>query len=185
MADEPQDTGLPENAVKSDIRSTAIVPASHKEATKLARIASGELPANRGLFWCMTCGFVDESGVSKYPKGLTLDFDQDELEALGGDPYAHSGPCPVCHKETLVDMVMMGGAEFSIRGQASKNRKQEYGEAADVFIGKLKDSVGSIMTGGVVPGSTFSEPNPTAGPSREHLPDADDVDVSKMKPREG
>jgi len=169
--------------VQPDIRSTAIVPTSHREAKSLARVVSGELPPNRGLFWCMTCGF-NESGVSKFPRGLTLDFDDDEMMALEGDPYNHQGPCPVCSAQTLVDMAMMSGSDFSIRGQASANRKKEYGEAADVFIEKVKENVGSMFTG-VVPGSTLTDPSPTDGPSRDHLPEADDVDLSGMKPRKG
>jgi len=183
MADE-RNTGLPESAVKSDIQSTAIVPASHKEATQLARVVSGELPPNRGLFWCMTCGFND-GGASKYPRGLTIEFDKEELEAMGGDPYGYQGPCPVCNSLTLVDMAMMGGGDFSIRGQASANRKKEYGEAADVFFEKAGEKLGAIM-GGVILGSTLGDPSPTpSGPSRDHLPEADDIDLSGMKPREG
>jgi len=166
-----------------DIRSTAIVPASHKEAKTLARVVSGELPSNRGLYWCMTCGF-NQGGVSKFPRGLTLDFDEDELAALDGDPYSHQGPCPVCNALTLVNMAMMSGSDFSIRGQASANRKKEYGEAADVFFEKAKENIGSMFTG-VMPGSTLTDPSPTDGPSRDHLPEADDVDLSGMKPRKG
>lgn len=182
---EEQNPGLPKSAVKNDIQSTAIVPVSHREATKLARVNSGELPSNRGLFWCMTCGFNDESGASKHPKGLTLDFDEEEMAALNGDPYNHSGPCPVCNKDTLVDMLMMGGEEFSIRAKAKETRKQEYSEAADIFLDKVQGKVGEML-GGVMPGSTLSDPTPTQdGPSRENLPDADDVNLDSMKPRKG
>lgn len=180
MADENEKTPQ----AQPDIRSTAIVPASHKEATRLARVVSGDLPPNRGLFWCMTCGF-NEGGVSKYPRGLTIEFDDEELKALDGDPYSYQGPCPVCTSLTLVDMAMMGGDHFSIRGQASANRKKEYGEAADVFFEKAGEKLGAIM-GGVMPGSTLNDPSPPpSGPSRDHLPEADDVDISDLKPRKG
>lgn len=166
-------------------RSTALVPVSHREAVNLARVISGDLPPNRGLFWCMTCGF-EKDGASKFPKGLTLHFDEDELAALSGDPYSHQGPCPVCNAQTLVDYAMMSGDHFSIRGQASVNRKKEYGEAADVFFEKAGEKLGAIM-GGVMPGSTLNDPSPppSSGPSRDHLPEADDVDLSDMKPRKG
>jgi hypothetical protein len=38
-----------------------------------------------------------------------------------------------------------------------------------------------------MPGSTLGDPSPppSSGPSREHLPEADDVDLSNMKPRKG
>lgn len=167
-----------------DVRSTstAIVPSSHKEATSLARVVSGDLPPNRGLFWCMTCGF-NQGETCKYPRGLTVEFDEDEMLAFGGDPYAYQGPCPVCDKMTLVDMVMMGGDHFSVRGQASANRKKEYGEAADVFFEKAQEKIGGMMSGAMTGSPAASAPQD--GPSRDHLPDAADVDLSDMKPRNG
>lgn len=175
-----------EEGIKPDVpTSTAIVPSTHREAVKLARVISGDLPNNRGLFWCMTCGLKD-GDVCKYPRGLTLDFDEDEMQALDGDPYNHQGPCPICGSQTLVSMDMMGGSDFSIRGKASANRRKEYGEAADVFFEKAQEKIGGMLAG-VVPGSTLSDPNPApaGGPSRDDLPDANDVDLSDLKPRRG
>jgi hypothetical protein len=175
-----------EDGFRPDVpTSTAIVPSTHREAVKLARVISGDLPRNRGLFWCMTCG-LKEGEVCKYPRGLTLDFDDDEMAALDGDPYNHQGPCPICGSQTLVSMEMMGGSDFSIRGKASANRRKEYGEAADVFFEKAQEKIGGMFAG-VVPGSTLSDPNPStpSGPSRDDLPDAADVDLSELKPRKG
>jgi hypothetical protein len=175
-----------EQGFKSDVGvGTAIVPASHKEAAQLARIVGGELPSNRGVFWCMTCGFSKDGESSKYPRGLTLDFDDDEMKALDGDPYSHQGPCPVCNKDTLVNYAMMGGEHFSVRGRASENRRKEYSEAADVFFEKARENIGSVLTG-VVPGSALSDPSPpSSGPSRDNLPDAGDVDLSDLNARKG
>lgn len=180
-----------EEGIRPDVpTSTAIVPSTHREAVKLARVISGDLPNNRGLFWCMTCGLKD-GDVCKYPRGLTLDFDEDEMQALDGDPYNHQGPCPICGSQTLVSMDMMGGSDFSIRGKASANRRKEYGEAADVFINKVQQRIGDVFVGGgPVPGSTLDEPTGTGQKTpvptgRENLPDASDVDLGDMKPRQG
>lgn len=174
--------------VKPDIQSTAIALRSNEQARALARrIAGGEVP-DHGAFWCMGCGF-NENGKSKYPKGLTLHFDSDELVALGGDPYAYTGPCPVCSMQMLVPMHALAGDEAfsSVREKASENRKRDIMEATDVVLDKVQERfVGSIFGGGLAAAAEVAEQQAAAeAPKKpgDDLPDANDVDLSNIKPR--
>lgn len=142
-------------------------------------------PKDEEVYWCMSCGFAedpeDPSRV-RYPRGLTLKFDPDEIEALGGDLTNYNGPCPVCNCMTLVPMDRFSGQ--SIRQMAKENRTAEYKEQAKAFVDVVKDEI----TGG---GSIFDNapPDPTADdvpPGKtDDLPDADEVDDSDLKPRGG
>lgn len=164
-----------------DVQSTALAPLSSKEATALARAMGGDLPPNRGVFWCLTCGFKDANGKRKHERGLTMEFDEEEMLALEGDPYAYKGPCPVCHSNTLVDFASMGGSDFSIRGRAGENRQREYGQAADIFLDKVTDRIGGMMGGAVAASTDGASPQSTT--TRDDLPDANDIDLGNLKPR--
>lgn len=175
MADESQDTGLPEEAVKSDVpKGAALAISTPNEAKALVRRMSGDDMPDRCRFHCVMCGWNG-----------TLHFDADEIAALG-DVRSYGGPCQGCNSMTLQPHDMIAGGAFkSIHEMASNSRKKEFGEAADVFIEKVQERVGTMFTGGAMPGSTLSDPAPSGGPSRDHLPEADDVDLSDMKPRKG
>jgi len=177
MADDPQDTGLPESAVKRDVPTgSALAISTPNDAKALVRRMSGDEQPDRCRFHCVMCGWNG-----------TLHFDADEIAALGS-VRDYTGPCQTCNSQTLQPHdTIENGAFKSIHEMASNNRKKEYSEAADVFIDKVSGKVGDMFShGGPMPGSTMSEPSaPPSGPSREHLPDAGDVDLTDMKPRKG
>lgn len=180
MADEPQDTGLPESAVKADVqKGSALAISTPNEAKSLVKRMSGDETPDRCRFHCVMCGWNG-----------TLHFEADEIAALG-NVREYTGPCQGCNSQTLQPHdTIEHGAFKSIHEIASKNRQKEYGEAADVFIDKVSGRVGDIFSGGgPIPGSTMSEPNVSppapSGPPRDHLPDAGDVDLTNMKPRKG
>lgn len=167
-----------EEGLKPDIQTgTALAVTNPQDARALVRRMSGEEPHDRCRFHCVMCGWNG-----------TLHFDPDEVAALGDDVRSYGGPCQGCQSMTLQPHdTIAGGAFKSIHEMASANKKKEYSEAADVFIDKVQGRVGEMFTG-VIPGSTLSDPTPASepnGPSRDHLPEADDVDLSDMKPRKG
>jgi hypothetical protein len=152
---------------------TAIVRSEKEARAAIERIAGK--PRNEEVYWCMGCGFVEDANNPssvKHPSGLTLRFDEDEIEALQGDLGNYTGPCPVCKYMTLVPYDRMAGGR-TIDGLAREQKKEEWkGQAnaiADVFEERL---VGSIFEGSM------------RDPSEPDLPDADDVDVSGMKARQ-
>lgn len=152
-----------------------------KEETRhaLQRVTHGKA-RDEEVYWCMSCGFAeDPSDPSKvrYPKGLTLKFSEEEIQALGGDLSAYAGPCPVCEFMSLVPMDKFTGQ--SIAEMAKENREAEYREQAKAFVDVVKDEIvgGSIFAGGPT--------DPTAPPGvRDDLPEADAIDDSDLKPRE-
>jgi hypothetical protein len=159
-------------------RGGAIVKTS-AGAQALARALAGELPPNKCQFHCVTCGFVDPSTGKAKRQYLTLEFDEDEIEALGGDVRSYSGSCPDCDHDTLVPFDMMMGSDFNIRGAAQANRRQEYEEQAQVFIDKAKEAVVGVM------GGSSLDQTPEERTGADDLPDAADVDVSGMTGRSG
>jgi hypothetical protein len=166
-----------EEGLKPDVPQGSVLAIRNPEdARALVRRLSDEPTPDRCRFHCVMCGWNG-----------TLHFEPDEVAALG-DVSTYGGPCQGCQSMTLQPHdAIAGGAFKSIHEMASNNRKKEYSEAADVFIDKVSGRVGDMMTG-VMPGSTLSpDPGqmPSAGPSRDHLPDAGDVDLSNMKPRKG
>jgi len=173
MADEEL---KPVGSFKPDVQAgSALAIKTPDEARAIVRRMSGDDMPDRCRFHCVMCGWNG-----------TLHFDADEIAALG-DVRSYGGPCQGCNSMTLQPHdTIEGGAFKSIHEMASSNRKKEYSEAADVFIERVKDNVGSMMTG-IVPGSTLDGAEapaaPAPGPSREHLPDEDSVDISKLRPR--
>jgi hypothetical protein len=166
-----------EEGFKPDVPTgTALAVTSPHDARALVRRMSGDQMPDRCHFHCVMCGW-----------SKTLNFDADEIAALGDNVRDYGGPCPGCGSMTLQPYdTIAGGAFKSVHEMATANKKKEYGEAADVFIEKVQGKVGEMFTG-VMPGSTLGDPSPppSSGPSREHLPEADDVDLSNMKPRKG
>jgi len=170
MADEPD--------IKPDV-PMAIVR-SFDDVRALARRQHGELPPNECRFHCMTCG-----------EDKSLEFDEDEMLALKGDPTQYRGPCWKCGRMTLhpYDNIQ-NGAFRSVNELARENKRREYGEAADVLFDKAKERIGDMfigMAGGSAAqtdGAAPPEP-PVAPAQRDDLPNADDVDISGMKPRQG
>lgn len=166
-----------EEGLKPDVpKGSALAISTPDQARAIVRRMSGDEEPDRCRFHCVMCGWNG-----------TLHFDADEIAALG-DVRSYGGPCQGCSSMTLQPYdTIAGGAFKSIHEMASNNRKKEYSEAADVFIDKVSGRVGD-MFGGAMPGSTLS-PDPGGpapnGPSRDHLPEADDVDLSGMKPRKG
>ena len=154
-----------------------------KEETQhaLQRVAHGKAP-NEEVYWCMSCGFAkDPNDPSKveYPKGLTLQFSPDEIEALGGDLTAYSGPCPCCEFMSLVPMDKFTGQ--SIHQMARENREVENREMAKAFVDVVKEEIagGSIFSGGM------ADPTASAAPpgQHDHLRDADDVEDDDRRGR--
>jgi hypothetical protein len=176
MADE-EDTGLPVEVWKSDVpKGSSLAIATPNDAKALVRRMSGEDEPDRCRFHCVMCGWNG-----------TLHFDADEIAALG-DVREYTGPCQKCNSQTLQPHDQIANGAFkSIHEMASTNRKKEFGEAADVFIEKVQSRVGDMFGGVAMPGSTLGQDPapPSSGPSREHLPEADDVDLTNMKPRKG
>jgi hypothetical protein len=106
------------------------------EARRLARRMAGQ-DEKRCLFNCVTCGWEK-----------TLEFDDDEIVALGGSVRNYSGPCPGCNSMTLLPKDEMFGGEKNVMEMASEHRRAEYGEAADVFLDKAAQKLGEMMSGG-------------------------------------
>lgn len=183
MSDDERAMGPGQGDLPPDVRSTAIVPRSADEAKALARRISGDIPPNQGVFWCLTCGFRD-GNVTKYPKGLTLDFDREELDALGGDPYGYNGPCPICNMMTLVGLHTIASDDFrTVHDRASANRKRDIIEATDVVLDKVQERVGGIFAGGLAGAAAAQSSGDRPPGQRDDLPDAGDVDLSGVKPR--
>lgn len=159
----------------------AIVRSQEETRAALQRVVHGKA-SNEEVYWCMSCGFCeDASDPSKvrYPKGLTLQFTEEEIEALGGDLSAYTGPCPCCDFMSLVPMDRFQGSTIAQRSR--ENRDAEYKQQAQAFVGVVKDELtkGSIFHGGMAGAAQDAEPEGT-----DDLPDADQVDDADLKPRE-
>lgn len=170
----------------SDQKKTeAIVVSTPAQASALARRIAGGAPPDEATFWCMTCGFLDEStGVVKYPRGLTYKFDDDELQGLGGDPYKWSdhNPCPMCNSMTLVPWDALGDKSFSIQGSAKEERRREYKEQAEVQAEVFGKKIVQVMAGSVLDGA-MKDPADEVDDDDNDYPDASEVDTSDMKAR--
>lgn len=176
-----------EPQLQPDVQETALVVRGKDEARALARRMAGESIPDECWFHCVTCGWNN-----------TLKFDKDEIEALGGDVTSYGGPCPTempslktgtmgCGSMTLVPRDSMIGDDFrSIRQRAKENRKEEYSDAADAFIDKVQERAGAVIASAMTgaPGQAPPEKPAEASdavPGREDLPDAGDVDLSRLK----
>lgn len=164
---------------RKQLPGSAIVRTQAEASSALQRITGK--PANEEVYWCMSCGFAEDPNDPakvRYPKGLTLKFDEDEIAALAGDLSAYTGPCPVCEFMTLVPMDRFTGG--TIQQMARENRAAENREMAKTFVDVVKEEIagGSLFDGGPV------DPGAAAVPGqRPDLPDADGIDESQLKPR--
>lgn len=175
MADEKEEGFKPDVPTGTNI----VMSTPEQKKAYLAKLA-GESPSNECHFYCQNCG-----------QDKTLQFEADEMKMLAAMsklPREYDGPCWNCGTMCLMPYDSIeSGAMKSVHEMASQNRKKEYGEAADVFIEKVQGRIGDMFGGGgPVPGSTLDEPTASGQKStRDNLPDADDVDISGLKPRQG
>ena len=178
MADDdkagpPEYTGLPEHYMKhvrADVPTSGAIVRSQNEARKLALKISGKTPPNECRFNCPMCGW-----------DKTLQFEADEIEALGGDITSYAGPCPGCQNMTLVPHTHLLGEEFTPAYQrAQENMRKQYEEQADVFLDKATEKVAEMMSGGAMPNARdeFIRANQAAETESE-TPE----DLSDLKPR--
>ncbi len=164
--------------IYDDVPTGSAIVKTTDRAQALARKMAGELPPNECRFHCITCGW-----------SKTLQFEEDEIEALGGDITGYGGPCPECSSMTLVPYArLMGGDIKTINERARETRREEFKEQADVFVDRIKEEVAAVTTGTIFDGAP-KEPTAeeTAGgttTTRDEYPDADDVDTSDLRPRE-
>jgi hypothetical protein len=160
-------------------KNDALVVSTPAAAQALARRIAGGAPPNEATFWCMTCGFN-----GKYPRGMTLQFDDDEMAGLGGDPYkwADHQPCPECDSMTLVPWDALGDKSFTIKGAAKESRQQEYREQAEVQAEVFGKKIAEVMVGSVLDGG-MKDPTDQTDDERENYPDASEVDTSDLKAR--
>lgn len=175
VADEEQK--VPE--FKPDVPMSSVAIVKHDDARALARRMAGEEAPNECNFHCITCGW-----------GKTLQFEEDEIVALGGDITSYGGPCPDCSSMTLVPRAsLMGDDVGTIYQKAKANRRAEYEEQAGVLVEKVKDEIAAVMQGSTLSPTAEEEHNPDnvhdprSASERDDLPDADSIDTSTMKPR--
>lgn len=128
----------------------------------LARSIAGETVPDECRFHCMSCG-ADK----------TLKFEEDEISALGGDVRSYTGPCWSCDLMTLVPRDVLIGDVTSINERAD----QEYKKKIDVALDAVEQRVGKVL-GGMVPKA------PAVVDEHEDLPDAKNVNISDLKPRQ-
>jgi len=167
-------------SVRPDVPTTNAIVTTSKEAIDLASKIAGKSPPDEMRFSCVMCGW-----------DRTVKFAPDEIEALGGDISNYNGPCPThdngCGSMTLVPRNKLMGDDFkSVADRARESRREEVSEASEVFIGKLKEEIGSVMAGSTLspsPEEQVPEEPPGHGPPRDDLPDVDDVDSADLEPR--
>jgi hypothetical protein len=162
---------------------TALARTREQTQHALQRVIGGKAP-NEEVFWCMSCGFAEDPedpSKVRYPKGLTLQFEPDEIAALGNDIRSYSGPCPCCDFMSLVPMDKFTGG--TIQGMARENRDADHRAMAKTFVDVVKEEVvgGSLFSGGP-PDVTPEQAGGVPG-QRPDLPDADDIDDADLKPR--
>ena len=153
---------------KNDAPTTGIVIRNKEEARALARSLFGDTPPNRMRFVCVSCGW-----------DKTLEFEDAEVAALGGDVSEYSGPCANCKTMRLVPhgSVLAG---TNIEEMAQKNFYKQVDEASDMVLDKVEQRITDLMGGG----SAASAPRPKAPsgkPSVDDLPDEKDVQLGGKK----
>lgn len=175
--DDPTPARYP---VYSDVPTGAALVRSEGQQRALARRVAGIEPPDECRFHCPMCGWSN-----------TLKFDDDEIEALGGDVTNYVGPCPSCSNQTLIPYNKMYDNAVSAEQKATANRRKQYEEQADVFLDRAGQALGDMMTG-----SVFDKPDEEkvtkdhvaashVPGNRPDLPDAADVDLSDLTGRKG
>lgn len=154
---------------KKDAPTNAIALRSKEEARALARSLFGDAPPNRMRFVCVSCGW-----------DKTLEFEDAEVAALGGDVSEYSGPCGNCKSMMLVPhgSVLAG---TNIEEMAQKNFYKQVDEASDMVLDKVEQRIVDMMSGGGA-ASAAPRPKPAGGrPSIDDLPDEKDVQFGGKK----
>jgi hypothetical protein len=140
--------------------STSLVT-TRQEAKALARSLFGDLPANKMRFICISCGW-----------DKTLEFDEGEIAALGGDISEYSGPCGKCNCQTLTPHgSILAGTNIEEAAQA--NFTKQIDNASDIVLDKIERRVTDFMVGG--PSKKPEAPAPGAPITRDDLPDVNTV----------
>jgi hypothetical protein len=148
--------------IRPDVPTSGAIVRSQNEARTLALKMAGKTPPNECRFNCPMCGW-----------DKTLQFGQEEIEALGGDITSYAGPCPGCDNMTLVPHAHLLGEEFTPAYQrAQENMRKQYEEQADVFIDKATEAVAEMMGGGVL-----------ASAPTDPAPASEEPDLSDLRPR--
>lgn len=174
--------------VRPDVASvpSAIVKSDREAGAAITRMTGK--PPNEETYWCMSCGFVEDQNNPrsvKYPSGLTLKFDDDEMEALGGDLSQYTGPCPVCKYMTLVPKSKFGGG--TIQQDAMELKKKDWQGQAGAIVDAVKQEIagGSIFSGSMSDAADAADAEAGHGPpGADDLPDAGAVEDDDLKPRE-
>lgn len=152
MTDKPIDPFTPDASSSADApgflrdapASTAIVT-TRQESKALAKSFFGEHPT-RMRYVCIACGW-----------DKTLEFEVDEIAALGGDMAEYSGPCGGCNCMTLVPYgSILAGT--NIEEMAGKNFQKQIEDASDIVLDKLESRVVNLMTGGAGAASAADAP---------------------------
>ena len=156
------------NDIRPDVPTGLAVVPRGADVHALARRIGGEIVQNELEFHCLSCGW-----------SKSLQFEPDEIEALGGNIREYTGPCPQCNMMTLTPKDAFWGKDFpSMSALAQKNKRAEARVNAEEFVDVVAEKVGQFMPGMGKP--TIQDPE-TSPAEREDLPD--EPDVSKLKPR--
>lgn len=172
--------------VRPDVQgSSAIVKDTREAASAITRMTGK--PPNEETYWCMGCGFVEDQNNPrsvKHPSGLTLRFDEDEIEALGGDLSAYTGPCPVCNYMTLVPKSKFAGG--TINEGALEQKKKDWQGQAGAIVDAVKQEIagGSIFDGSMSAAADAADREAGhAPPGADDLPDEGDVEDDELPTR--
>jgi hypothetical protein len=165
VANDQDDSDVP--GLLPDVPETGSALAlSHDEATALALKMAGEPPPDECRFHCIMCGW-----------NKTLKFEEEEIEALGGDITSYGGPCGGCKSMTLVPYNKLAGDHGkSILDRARENQREEAEIHADVLVDRVKEEVSTIFGKGAMPSVGGDDTD-----EEEDLPEA--ADISGMTPR--
>ncbi len=159
------------NEMKSDVPAGLAVIPKGANVSALARRTTGEILQNEMEYHCMACGW-----------NKSLQFEPDELEAIGGNVRDYTGPCPGCGSMTLQPKDAFWGKDFpSMSALAQQAKRADARVQAEEFVDALSEKAASVM-GVTIPKPTISDPAEAAPPGgKEDLPA--EVDITKLTPR--
>lgn len=125
----------PMGTMHSDSPTSTAIVTTQQESKALAKSFFGDHPT-RTRFVCIGCGW-----------DKTLEFEAEEIAALGGNMSDYSGPCGGCNCMTLVPYgSILAGT--NIEEMAGKNFQKQIEDASDIVLDKLESRVVNLMTGG-------------------------------------
>lgn len=171
-----KDDGSTAPKAMPDIPAQSAIVKTQKQASYLARKMVGGRVPDECVFSCISCG-----------KKRTYKFDEDELAAIPErDPRRYpeiGGKCLDCGAEALVPFeALENGDDFQSAIASNRAaRKEEFQDAARVMVDTVKEE----FFGGAGKPAPATQPSgePPTGPG-DDLPDAADVDTSKVGSRE-